>query len=69
MVARLSPQPTPLPKGVWKELRLGHGFREGRVKVTESRSGERLRLPSLAAGSACTLGHLATPEVSRVGKV
>lgn len=39
MVARLSPQPTPLPKGVWKELRLGHGFGEGRVKVTESRSG------------------------------
>lgn len=52
-VARLAPQPTPLPKGVWKELRLGRGFEEGRVEVT-GRPGVLDSGPGLAAGRANT---------------
>lgn len=67
-VARFAPQPTPLPKGVLKDLRLGHGLGEGQVEVAETQS-RGTRAPAWLQEGRTPLGHLATPEVRRVGRV
>lgn len=61
-VAGLAPQPTPLPKGVWKELRLWGGPGWGdRECCTQA--------PAWLRKGRVPLGHWVTPEVPRGGRV
>lgn len=58
----LAPQPTPLPKGVWKELRLWGGPGWGdRECCTQA--------PAWLRKGRVPLGHWVTPEVPRGGRV